>query len=228
MRDDALMTQLNRTPLAEQAADLLLERIRDGEWSLGQKIPGETTLGPQLGVGRSTVREAIRHLAGRGVLATRQGSGVYVTALDETAPWDQVVSRADIAAVVEARIAIEVEASVLAAERRTATEMRAMAAAAAERHERRGSVEDHVEADIALHRSIVVAAHNDLLTELFDSLTPRSRRAMTDLLRLRGEYGGDADHQAHLRIVDAISEQDGARAGSSTREHLLALKAHLQ
>ena len=54
------MAQVRRTPLAEQAADLLLERIRGGEWALGAKLPGESTLGPQLGVGRSTVREAIR------------------------------------------------------------------------------------------------------------------------------------------------------------------------
>ncbi|HZU93959.1 MAG TPA: GntR family transcriptional regulator, partial [Microbacterium sp.] len=58
------MAQIQRTPLADQAADLLLGRIRAGEWQLGQKLPGETTLGPQLGVGRSTVREAIRQLAG--------------------------------------------------------------------------------------------------------------------------------------------------------------------
>ena len=45
------MAQVTRTPLAEQAADLLLERIRAGEWTLGSKLPGENTLGPQLGVG---------------------------------------------------------------------------------------------------------------------------------------------------------------------------------
>src|SRR3954449_2405294 len=103
------MTQLNREPLAEQAAEALLERIRGGEWALGQKLPGETTLAPQLGVGRSTIREAIRHLAGRGVLASRQGAGVFVTALDEPDEWDAVVRRADIVEVLEARIAIEVE-----------------------------------------------------------------------------------------------------------------------
>ncbi len=113
------MTQVRRTPLADQAAELLLGRIRAGEWALGEKLPGETTLAPQLGVGRSTLREAIRQLAGRGVLASRQGSGVYVTALDVPEDWDTVLRRSDIAAVIEARIAIESEASALAAERRT-------------------------------------------------------------------------------------------------------------
>ncbi|MGV2904033.1 FadR/GntR family transcriptional regulator, partial [Microbacterium sp. AGC62] len=101
------MAQVKRAPLADQAAELLLERIRAGEWTLGEKLPGETTLAPQLGVGRSTVREAIRQLAGRGVLASRQGSGVFVTALDAPEDWDSVLRRAGVVAVIEARVAIE-------------------------------------------------------------------------------------------------------------------------
>ena len=60
----------------------------------------ETTLAPQLGVGRSTVREAIRQLAGRGILATRQGAGVFVVALDAPEDWTRTVARADILAVI--------------------------------------------------------------------------------------------------------------------------------
>lgn len=221
------MTPLRREPLAEQAADALLERIRSGEWALGQKLPGETTLAPQLDVGRSTIREAIRQLAGRGVLATRQGSGVFVTALDVPETWDQVLRRAGIASVIEARIAIEVEASALAAERRTPAELRAMKRAAEARRSHRSSIEEHVDADTALHRAIVVAAHNPILIELFDSFIPRSRQAMIELLRLRGEYGSDEDQGTHTRILDAIADRDAESAASLTRDHLLTLKAEL-
>lgn len=222
------MTQLRREPLAEQAADRLLQRIRGAEWALGEKLPGETTLAVQLGVGRSTIREAIRQLAGRGVLATRQGSGVFVTALDTSEDRDDVLRRADIASVIEARIAIEVEASALAAERRTAGELRGLRRAAEERDARRSSIEEHVDADTALHRAIVAAAHNPILTGLFDSFTPRSRRAMIELLQLRGEHGSDADQDVHTRIVDAIADKDPSAAAALTREHLLALKETLR
>ncbi len=224
MGDDGCMSALRREPLAEQAAQLLLERIRGGEWELGQKLPGETTLAPQLGVGRSTIREAIRQLAGSGVLATRQGAGVFVTALDAAEPLDSIVMRADIERVIEARIAIEVEASGLAAERRTTAELQAMVRAAKVRIAQRTSIEAHVDADIALHRSIVIAAHNEILTELFDGFAPRSRGAMIGMLRLRGEFGSDADHDVHLRILDAIEAQDAPTAAALTRDHLLELK----
>ncbi|MDF2560452.1 MAG: FadR family transcriptional regulator [Microbacterium sp.] len=218
------MAQVKRAPLADQAAELLLERIRAGEWSLGEKLPGETTLAPQLGVGRSTVREAIRQLAGRGVLASRQGAGVFVTALDAPEDWDSVLRRAGVVAVIEARIAIETEAAALAASRRTPADLRAIRRALAERAAHRSDIESHVDADTAFHRSIVAAAHNTVLLDLFDSFTPRLREAMIEMLRIRRVFGGDEDHDAHAVLAQAIAERDATRAADLSRAHLLTLR----
>lgn len=217
------MAQVTRTPLADQAAELLLQRIGAGEWRLGEKLPGETTLAPQLGVGRSTVREAIRQLAGRGVLASRQGSGVFVTALGVPEDWDVVLRRADIAMVIEARIAIETEAAALAAARRTPADLRAIRAALARRAERREEIESHVDADTDFHRAVVVAAHNPILIELFDGFTPRLRQAMVEMLRLRGHHGDDAEHDLHVALADAIARREADAAASRSREHLQSM-----
>lgn len=221
------MTRVRRTSLADQAADLLLARIRDGEWSLGAKLPGETTLAPQLGVGRSTVREAIRQLAGQGVLQTRQGAGVFVTALDVAEDWDLVLRRADIAAVIEARIPIEGEAAALAAERRTSADLRAMRSALRLRNDRRSEIEEHVDADMRFHRSIVAASHNEVLVGLFDDFVPRLRQAMVDMLRIRREFGSDADQDAHACVLEAIAGRDGDAARDHSRKHLESLKTAL-
>ncbi|MFG6277579.1 FadR/GntR family transcriptional regulator [Microbacterium sp. 5K110] len=219
------MTQLTRVPLADQAADVLLARIRSGEWALGARLPGETTLAPQLGVGRSTVREAIRQLAGRGILDSRQGSGVYVTALDAPEDWEQVLRRADIVTVIEARTAIEVEAAALAATRRTPSDLRAIRRALEARTVAGQSVEEHVDADMAFHRTIVVAAHNEVLTELFDGFVPRVRRAMVDMLRIRPVADAHADQDAHAVVVEAIGDRMPDAAARATRAHLDALKS---
>lgn len=221
------MAQVTRTPLADQAAELLLDRIRSGEWALGAKLPGETTLAPQLGVGRSTVREAIRQLAGRGVLATRQGSGVFVTALDAPESWDTVLRRTDILAVIEARIAIECEAAALAAERRTPADVRTIRQALTARAEHRSEIESHVDTDTAFHRAVVAAAHNPILLELFDGFTPRLRGAMIDMLRLRAAFGSDEDHAAHQELVEAVAGRDAAAASALSRAHLQSLKSAL-
>ncbi|AIY16785.1 FCD domain-containing protein [Pimelobacter simplex] len=219
--------QVRREPLADQAAELLLTRIRAGEWQLGQKLPGETTLAPQLGVGRSTLREAIRQLAGRGVLASRQGAGVFVTALDVPEDWDLVLRRADIVSVIEARTAIEAEAAALAAVRRTPTELRAIGRALAARARRRPDVEEHVDADMAFHRAVVVAAHNPVLVDLFDSFVPRSRIAMVEMLRLGTAADHAADHTAHDLLHRAIADRDADLAARLSRTHLTSLKESL-
>ncbi|HWU28652.1 MAG TPA: GntR family transcriptional regulator [Microbacterium sp.] len=226
------MAQVMRETLADRAAQLLLERIRSGEWALGERLPGETTLGPQLGVGRSTVREAIRQLAAKGVLQTRQGAGVFVTALDLRSDWDDVLRRADILAVIETRTAIESEAADLAARRRTQTDLRALRQALAGRDasrvaargsRRTASIEGHVDADLALHRCIVVAAHNPVLLDLYDSLTPRLRQAMIDMLRMRRSFGDDVDHEAHRDLVDAVVGRRSSEASALSRAHLTGL-----
>ena len=221
------MTQVKRTPLGEQAADLLLDRIRSGEWSLGAKLPGENTLGPQLGVGRSTVREAIRQLVGRGVLATRQGSGVFVTALDVTDEWDTVLRRTDIVHVIEGRIAIESESAALAAERRTPQDLRDIRRTLAGR-ENCGNREDYVDADMRFHRAVVASAHNSLLLDIFDSFVPRLREAMIDMLHISRTFHDHADHDVHSELVEAIADRDTAKAMRLSRAHLISLKDELQ
>ncbi|MGV9411314.1 FadR/GntR family transcriptional regulator [Nocardia sp. NPDC003693] len=218
------MAQVQRHPLATQAAEVLLARIRAGEWELGHKLPGETTLAPQLGVGRSTLREAIRELSGRGVLESRQGAGVFVTSLDPAEDWDTVLRRADIVMVIEARIAIEAEAAALAATRRTPADLRSMLRALGARTEAT-TTEALVDADTAFHRTVIAAAHNDVLLEMFNAFVPRSRRAMIDMLTLKPMADPGADHHAHEHLYDAIRARDADAAATSSRVHLTALKA---
>jgi DNA-binding FadR family transcriptional regulator len=217
------VAQVQRHPLAAQTAQLLLSRIRGGEWPLGHRLPGETTLAAQLGVGRSTLREAIRELAGKGVLDSRQGAGVFVIALEASEDWDTILRRTTIAAVIEARIAIEAEAAALAATRRTPADLRAIRRTLAARGVEGQSIPDHVDADAAFHRAVVAASHNDVLTQLFDAFLPRLRLAMIDMLKIR-PVPGEADHVAHQELADAIAARDPIAAAAASRSHLSSLK----
>ncbi|GCB01459.1 MULTISPECIES: FadR/GntR family transcriptional regulator [Mycolicibacterium] len=219
-----MVSQVTRQPLAAQAAQLLLTRIKDGEWLLGQRLPGETTLAAQLGVGRSTLREAIRELAGKGVLDSRQGAGVFVTALDVTDDWDTVLRSANVASVIEARIAIEAEGAALAATRRTPADLRTIRRTLAARGVTGQSVPEHVDADMAFHRAVIAAAHNDVLTQLFDAFLPRLRLAMIDMLKIRPIASEPCDHALHQQLADAIVARDPDAAAAASRTHLSALK----
>ncbi|MCR1984455.1 FadR family transcriptional regulator [Cellulosimicrobium cellulans] len=222
------MTALQRRPLADQAAELLLERVRSGAWPLDHRLPGEQALAAELGVGRSTVREAIRQLAGRGVLDSRQGSGVYVVSTDTTDDWDEVLRRGEIVDVLEVRAALEVEAAGLAAARRTPADLRTMTTALARRGQvaATASTTEYVDADLAFHRAVVDAAHNAVLAELFTTFVPRLRRAMVAMVDLdRAGTTHRHDQDAHEAILDAVRARDAGRASAAAREHLAAVHA---
>ncbi|WP_046730703.1 FadR/GntR family transcriptional regulator [Streptomyces humi] len=197
------------SPLVEQAAARLRAQITGGAWPVGTRLPGETTLAKELGVGRSTVREALRVLAGAGLVRPRQGAGVFVIAVEAAEDWPTRLRRAAVTDVYEVRTAVEVHAARLAAERRTPEDVTAIEAALAGR--RAAAQADDaafVDADIAFHAAVVAAAHNPVLTDLFTEFVPVLREGLVDLLALTGlrtadPLTGDAAHEALTRAVAA-------------------------
>jgi len=65
-------------PLYHQLADVLLARVRSGEYPTGSRIPSEHTLAREYGIGRPTVRQATESLVRKGFLARRRGAGTFV------------------------------------------------------------------------------------------------------------------------------------------------------
>ena len=65
-------------PLYRQLADLLLEKIRSGEYPVGSRIPSEHALAEKYRIGRPTARQATDQLVQRGVLIRRRGAGTFV------------------------------------------------------------------------------------------------------------------------------------------------------
>ncbi|WP_309050502.1 FCD domain-containing protein [Streptomyces sp.] len=214
---------LRPSPLVEQATQHLRDQITGGHWPVGTKLPAETTLAKTLGVGRSTVREALRALAGAGLVQARQGAGVFVIATEPAEDWPTRLRQAAITDIYEVRMLIEVEAAQLAARRRTEDDLTVIHAALARRREAGdGDTTEFVDADIALHAAVVAAAHNPVLTGLFTEFLPVLRQALIDLvelldLRTDQPNHGDAGHAA---LVDAIAGSDAETAGTILRDEL--------
>lgn len=196
---------------------------------MGTKLPGETTLAGTLGVGRSTVREAVRALVGAGLVRPRQGAGVFVIATEPTEDWPTRLRRAAVADVYEVRAMVEVQAARLAAARRTEADITAMRAAL---EGRRTAGADHaafVDADIALHAAVVDAAHNPALTDLFTEFAPALRQGLIDLVELLGLREEDPQHgdAGHAALVQAVTDGDGAAASRVLQTELDATLAQL-
>lgn len=214
---------LRPSPLVEQATTHLREQIISGEWAVGTKLPGETALAKSLGVGRSTVREALRALAGAGLVQARQGSGVFVIAASPKEDWPTKLRQAAITDVYEVRMLLEVEAAQLAARRRTDDDIAALrAASTARRTAGNAGNAAFVEADIALHEAVVAAAHNPVLTGLFTEFVPVLKQHLLDLVELLDLRSDDPHHgeEGHTLLVTAVTEGDAEAAGSALRNEL--------
>lgn len=198
--------------LVREVTERLSEKIRAGEWPVGGRIPTEPQLVEAFGVGRNTVREAVRALVHAGVLERRQGSGTYVLSTDELAgAVARKIGAVEFAHTIEVRRAFEVEAARLAALRRTREDLVALDAALAEREAawRSGRLDAFVATDLALHEVIVAAAHNPMLADLYASVGAAIRASVA------ADIGPDLrpdKHVDHARLVAAIRAGDAERA----------------
>lgn len=215
------LTPLRRSPLVELAVRQLHQQLMSGQWQVGARLPAETELAGQLAVGRSTVREAVRALVHAGLLETRQGSGTYVRSLAPDVTWGPRLRRAAVLEVYEVREALEVQAARLAAARRTDSDVAALHESLATRDRARelDTAERFVQADLAFHRTVVAAAHNQLLEEMFDSFASVLREALAAVVTDR-DLGDVSVAPTHARLVAAIKEGDADAAEQATRDHI--------
>ncbi|MBI3167752.1 MAG: GntR family transcriptional regulator [Chloroflexi bacterium] len=74
------MNLIQTRSVSNQVDEILLERIRDGTYSPGNRIPSESELSDEFGVSRATVRTALAKLAANGMIIRKQGNGTFVNA----------------------------------------------------------------------------------------------------------------------------------------------------
>ncbi|MFI1380252.1 FadR/GntR family transcriptional regulator [Embleya sp. NPDC020886] len=222
-----ISTPRRSASLSAQLVDSLRAHIEAGGWPVGTRIPPEQALVEELGVGRSTLREALGALVHLGLLEARIGDGTYVRSSSEL--QSVMVRRAGAAQrdnVLELRTVLEEYASGAAALRRSEEQLHQLrelladadAACAGEDMAAAGSV------DALFHRAVVRASGNDLLIEVYDYL---GTALATSLGGLPWDATGAEEHaDLHRRLVDAIEARDesGARDAAGaivrlTRDH---------
>ena len=214
------------------ASSLLAERIRaailDGQLSEGTVMPTERELTEQTGLGRSTVREALRLLQASGLITSRPGAkGGSVVQLPHV---DDVVQSLDVfirgrhlsfAALLETREALEPMCARLAARARTEEDL----AALEELHERMSAKRirqpDFSAANAAWHLAIAQASHNELLSAFMSAIGQAIELGITRSSRKSAEVRPQVLH-AHTRILDAIRTGDPDAAMRRMLKHVHA------
>ncbi|XVQ83973.1 FadR/GntR family transcriptional regulator [Microbispora siamensis] len=230
----------------EEVLARIEERIAADGLTVGDRLPGERQLAEQLGVGRSSVREALRVLETLGVVASQAGRGPDAGAVLTSRPGDALtdllrlhlgLATLSMREVIDTRLMIEQWAAARAAAApalsappqtapaRTASRLSAstrtatarMAEAIAAMDAARDPAE-FVEHDIAFHLTLAEAAGNRLIVAVMRALRDALRRYAVDAVVRLGDTGGLQDD--HRRIHRAIEDGDAGAAAAAVAEHL--------
>lgn len=169
---------VKRKSLAEEVASRLQGRIVSGEFAVGQKLPTEPQLMRAYGVGRSSVREAIRVLSNAGMLRVQQGLGTFVESKVATnEPMSSRFGRASASDLDDIRQILEMKIAEKAALKRTRADLKNIKKRLdeIEKADNGGVLEECIDADIAFHAALAEASHNEILREFYEMASERLR-----------------------------------------------------
>ena len=223
IEDGLRLAPIEQNSLTELVAQRLIAQLSSGALRPGDKLPAERELAKQLGVGRTTVREALKLLTLSGVFDARRGDGTYVrreftSFLSQQFRWPVLLSAQEVDEVFEVREALEVKAARLAAERATPEEIDRIGVCRRLLQIEGRDLERETDLDLQFHHAIAEASHNDLLARLMHSLHDVLRQYIALAGQLTDRLGTTATE--HLAIYDAIAVNDPDAAERAMAEHL--------
>ena len=220
--------KIKRSTLSDDVINRLRYMIENNYIKSGEKLPAERELAAMFGVGRSSVREALRVLQTIGALDRKQGIGTYLNDRAQLSLQrvNQVVEKYTFMEMTEARNVIEAQTAELAAIKASSSEIRAMEAAF-RKHTK--LARSHLESEITIldfnfHRAVVQGTQNTLLLRMFDVLR--------DIL-ISSNYAVLSEDTVtnailyHEQILEAIKVHKPERAKTIMKEHIFHVKNNI-
>lgn len=219
-------------PLTEAAIARIRDLISSGQLRPGDRLPPEQQLSEDLGLSRSSTREAVRALVTSRVLDVRRGDGTYVTSLSPQHLLEgigfamELTQEESLVELAEARRVLEAQVTALAARRASAEDLEAVAGhlgamRAAE------DPEEFVEHDAAFHAAIARASGNGTLATMLVGISSVTLRARV----FRGAVNRNAKEHTlaeHQAILDALRARDVELARSCATVHVAGTEAWLR
>lgn len=215
--------------LHEQVLNALVERIVTEEFGVGDSLPSEAELCEVYNVSRSSVREALRVLAEKGLIEVRHGLGTRVNPIEQWDFLDALVLNARRRTggmpsisrdALEALEIIECEVAALAAARAEAKDRQSLEAAL---DRMRRSLEESAafaEAEFAFHKTLLEATRNRILIRMAAPIRELLEYGIQTTSSVKGVLDGAL--REHEALYKAVSSGDGDGARNSMRQLLKA------
>ncbi len=218
---------------SEALSGRIITQITDalvkGELKPGDKLPPERDLAEQFNVSRTVIRDAIKTLAGRGLLQVRHGSGIFVaTAEESTTGLTRALSNtlllqgSGLRDLFEVRKVLERRAAELAAENRTPENLERLKNIVEDARRRPNDFEVLSERDAQFHVAIAEASQNLVLVRVMLTLLDLLEKSRLESLSIPGR--AQLSLTDHAKIIDEIEDGDAEGAAVAMVEHLSSVE----
>jgi GntR family transcriptional repressor for pyruvate dehydrogenase complex len=210
------LNKINRSNVADMVIEQLLNLLLSGKLKLGDRLPPETELAAQVGIGRNSVREAMKVLQVLGIVERRQGDGSYISS-NFNLPLDSLLfsllARIGTSTeLVELRRVFEIGVMDLVIDKAVEQDFRDLSASLDrfEQFATAGDIEKTVDADLQFHLSLVEVIRNKALTDLAGLIMRLFRTSMTN--HLASPEGLKHAIRGHRETLAALEARDRDQA----------------
>lgn len=215
------LSNLKSTLLAEQVQEQIYQYILEKPFAVGDKLPNEFALGEKFGVGRSTVREAVKLLISRGILEVRRGSGTYVVSttpadMDPLGLRDLEDKMALALDLVNVRIILEPGIAEMAALNATKEDIEKLRRLCDSVEKKIKEGDNYIPDDIAFHTCVAECAKNKVVEQLI----PIIDTAVLMFVNVTHKKLIQETVMTHRAVVDAIAEHDAIGAKTAMMMHM--------
>ncbi|MDL2301184.1 FadR family transcriptional regulator [Lachnospiraceae bacterium OttesenSCG-928-D06] len=216
------LTNLKSKLLVEQIEEQIHKYILKEEISIGGKMPNEFQMAEMFGVGRSTIREAVKSLVSKGILEIRRGAGTYVIGTTPTAEdplgLSGIEDKLSLALdLVDVRMMLEPNIAELAARNATKAQIEELERVCTEVEDRIERGESYIQADIRLHTLIAEASGNKVMEQLI----PIIDTAVMMFVNVTHKKLTKETITTHRAVVKAIAAGDLIGAKTAMTMHLI-------
>ncbi len=218
----ASIQPVKRLKLTYSVATELEGLIMRGEYTPGEKLPPERLLADSFGVGRSSMREAIRIVEAEGLVRSEHGVGVFVVRSqkqESASPQWLAIEDLTLFDLLEVRLALERDSAALAARRIDASvveELQGLIRAMAD--EQLTSEQEFAQLDAQLHCTIARATKNPLMLRLTETIEPLCVTYSQRVIGLPGRR--QLAQMGHKTIVSALAKGKSREASTAAVQHI--------
>ncbi len=213
--------------LSQRTAETLKKMIvEEHKYNYGEKLPNENELSQELGVSRTTLREAIRTLISNGVLVVKRGKGTFVA--DQIDQYSQDIEVNDflkkkvtLRDLYETRLIFEPEAAALACKRATdeeIAEILRLGEICQSEIKKDPSDKKRIESESAFHGAILKSSHNEFLGQFLPILTNTIQKTIE--LNYNLESIAEEAYKDHIMIMKFLKQRNVVGVKSAVTIHL--------